>query len=111
MAPGGAEGDRTQLERNHSHFVLADSSEWGGETSLLMDLAARLAHGRRPALALAGGGAIALAEVLSAARRGWPVFVVQGTGGLADSLLGSGCRATRPAVAAPRDCSRTARAP
>jgi hypothetical protein len=87
MAPGGGEGDRTPLERNHSHFVLADSGEWGGETGLLMDLAAGLADGRRPVLVLAGGGTIALAEVLAAARRGWPVFVVQGTGGLADSLL------------------------
>jgi hypothetical protein len=85
--PDGPGPDRTQLDQNHSHFVLADSGEWGGETGLLMDLAAALADGRRPVLALAGGGTIAPAEVLVAVRRGWPVFVVQGTGGLADSLL------------------------
>ncbi len=86
-APDGPGRDLTQLDQNHSHFVLADSGEWGGETALLMDLAAALADGQRPVLALAGGGTIALAEVLTAVRRGWPVFVVQGTGGLADSLL------------------------
>jgi len=85
--PGGPQGDRVPLEPNHSHFVLADSGEWGGETALLIDLAAALAHRHRPVMALAGGGPIATSEVLAAVRRGWPVFVIQGTGGLADALL------------------------
>lgn len=85
--PGGPQGDLVQLEPNHSHFVLADSGEWGGETALLIDLAAALAHRHRPVVALAGGGPIATNEVLAAVRRGWPVFIVQGTGALADDLL------------------------
>lgn len=86
--PGGPQGERVPLEPNHSHFVLADSGEWGGETALLIDLAAALAHRHRPVMALAGGGGpIATNEVLAAVRRGWPVFIIQGTGGLADTLL------------------------
>lgn len=85
--PGGPQGDLVQLEPNHSHFVLADSGEWGGETALLIDLAAALAHRHRPVMALAGGGPIATSEVLAAVRRGWPVFIIGGTGGLADTLL------------------------
>lgn len=85
--PGGPRGDRVPLEQNHSHFLLADSSEWGGETELLIALAAALASSGRPVVVLAGGGQVATAEVLAAVRRGWPVFVIQGTGGLADSLL------------------------
>jgi SLOG in TRPM, prokaryote/SMODS and SLOG-associating 2TM effector domain 1/Protein of unknown function (DUF4231) len=85
--PGGPQGDLIPLDRNHTHFVLADSDEWGGETALLIGLAAALAHGYRPVMALAGGGSVATSEVLNAVRRGWPVFVIEGTGGLADSLL------------------------
>src|SRR5438874_5499601 len=37
--PGGPSGDdRVPLQENHSHFVLAESSEWGGETGLLIGL-------------------------------------------------------------------------
>jgi hypothetical protein len=79
--------DRAPLEQNHSHFVLADSSKWGGETGLLMALSAALAGEGRPVLVLAGGGSGAMDEVLEAVRRRWPVFVIGETGGLADSLL------------------------
>jgi SLOG in TRPM, prokaryote/SMODS and SLOG-associating 2TM effector domain 1/Protein of unknown function (DUF4231) len=86
--PGGPAGDGAPLEENHSHFALADSAEWGGETRLLIALADALALGRRQvAVALAGGGHVAKAEILESVRRGWPVFVVAQTGGLADSIL------------------------
>jgi hypothetical protein len=85
--PGGPDGgDRVPLEENHSHFVLADSSEWGGETALLIALAAAYAAGGRVALVLAGGGGVSRTEILEAVRRGWPVFVIQGTGGVADDI-------------------------
>lgn len=85
--PGGPAGERVPLEENHSHFILADSSEWGGETPLLMNVAEKLAGGGRVVMVLAGGGQVARSEALEAGRRGWPIFAVAGTGGLADSLL------------------------
>jgi len=85
--PGTPTEDREPLEENHSHFILADSSEWGGETGLLIAATEQLAAGGPVVMLLAGGGRIATAEVLAAVRRHWPVFVVPGTGGLADSLL------------------------
>jgi hypothetical protein len=86
--PGGPLCDGAPLEQNHSHFALADSAEWGGETRLLIALADALALGRRQvAVALAGGGHVAKAEILESVRHGWPVFVVAETGGLADSIL------------------------
>jgi SLOG in TRPM, prokaryote/SMODS and SLOG-associating 2TM effector domain 1/Protein of unknown function (DUF4231) len=85
--PGGPDGDRVPLQPDHSHFVLADAGEWGGETGLLIAVAAALAGGGSPVMVLAGGGQVATAEVLAAVRRGWPVFVISGTGGLADTLL------------------------
>jgi hypothetical protein len=85
--PGGPpNGDRVPLQENHSHFVLADSSEWGGETGLLVGLAAVYAAGGRVVAVLAGGGRVSTAEALESVRRGWPVFVIQGTGGVADEI-------------------------
>lgn len=85
--PGGPSGgDRVPLEANHSHFFLADSSEWGGETGLLMGLAGTCAAGGRVVVVTAGGGQVAKAEVLESVRRGWPVFVIRKTGGLADDI-------------------------
>ena len=84
--PGGP-GDGVPLEHNHTHFVLADSAEWGDETPLLFSMAEALAGGGRVAVVLAGGGPIAKAEVAAAVRHGWPVFAVGGTEGFADSLI------------------------
>lgn len=85
--PGGLSGgDRVRLEENHSHFVLADSSEWGGETALLIGLAAACATNSQVVVVLAGGGRVATAEVLASVRQSWPIFVIQGTGGAADSI-------------------------
>jgi SLOG in TRPM, prokaryote/SMODS and SLOG-associating 2TM effector domain 1/Protein of unknown function (DUF4231) len=78
--------DSAPLEENHSHFILADSDQWGGETGLMMVVAEKLAGAGRVAMVMAGGGAVARSEAAEAGRRGWPVFVIAGTGGLADSL-------------------------
>ena len=78
--------DSAPLEENHSHFILADSDQWGGETGLMMVVAEKLAGAGRVAMVMAGGGAVARSEVAAAGRRGWPVFVIAGTGGLAGSL-------------------------
>lgn len=95
--PEGPDGEeRVSLEANHSHFILADSSQWGGETRLMMTVAETLAGTAPVVMVLAGGGQVAAAEALAAARRRWPVFAVAGTGGLADSLLQAAGRAAGP---------------
>lgn len=76
------------LEENHSHFILADCSQWGCETGLMMTVAETLAGDGHVVMVLAGGGQVATSEALEAVRRNWPVFAIAGTGGLADSLLG-----------------------
>jgi hypothetical protein len=78
--------DSAELEPHHSHFVLANSNAWGGETSLLFDLVDTLAEGRSAVVVLAGGGAVARDEVLGAVRRNLPVVVLRGSGGFADTL-------------------------
>ena len=74
------------LDPHHTHFVLADSDEWGGETPLLAALADELAQGAPVVMVLAGGGDGAMEEVRTALRRDWPLFVLEGTGGLADEI-------------------------
>jgi hypothetical protein len=86
--PGSPAGEGVPLEENHSHFILADSGDWGGETRLMMTVASQLAGGGHVVMVLAGGGQVARSEVAEAARRSWPVFAIAGTGGLADDLLG-----------------------
>src|SRR5262249_45713371 len=85
--PGGPGGDeRVPLDPFHTHFVLAGSAEWGSETDLLFGVAEALAGRGRTAAVLAGGGAVAKPEVRESGRRGWPVLVLSGTGGLADEI-------------------------
>jgi hypothetical protein len=85
-SPLTAEGDRVALEPNHTHFALADTDEWGGETELLVELSEALAGPARIVMVVAGGGEAAKHEALAATKRGWIVFVVVGTGGIADEL-------------------------
>jgi hypothetical protein len=82
----GLPGANTQLEPNHTHYLLADSDDWGGETSLLFDVLDALARGQPAAVLVAGGGSGALDEVRAAAQRGLPILVITGSGGIADAL-------------------------
>ncbi|HEX3317548.1 MAG TPA: DUF4231 domain-containing protein [Solirubrobacteraceae bacterium] len=84
--PGADTGDRPSLEPHHTHFVLAESNEWGGETRLMMEVSEALADSAPVVVVIAGGGAVAGAEALEAAARGWPLFVIEGTGGTADEI-------------------------
>ena len=74
------------FDPDHSHFVLVESKEWGGETEMMFKLAKSLSD-RIPVVAiLANGGDISRKEVLSSVRQGWPLIVIEGTGGLADDI-------------------------
>ena len=72
------------LEPHHSHFVLVESAEWGGETGKMLELARVF---NMPIVAiLVNGGAIAADEALHSVRNGWPLFVIEGSGRFADEL-------------------------
>src|SRR4051794_7522430 len=89
--PGSGASDGTSLEPHHTHFVLADSAEWGGETPLMIAVAEALSAAAPVVMVLAGGGRVARAEALEAAIKGWPLFVLVDTGGAADEI--ATCRA------------------
>ena len=72
------------LEPNHSHFVLVESNDWGGETTTMLELARGF---NAPIVAiLVNGGKIAADEALQSARNGWPLLVVEGSGRFADEV-------------------------
>src|SRR5262249_23570882 len=82
----GSPVDGAALDPNHSHFVLVDSHEWGGETETMYALAAALATTIPVVTVLINGGPRARDEVLRSVRQGWPIIVVQGSGRLADDI-------------------------
>jgi SLOG in TRPM, prokaryote len=84
IAGGSAVSDGAPLEPNHSHFVLVESAEWGGETGKMLELAGAF---KMPVVAiLVNGGAIAADEALRCVRNGWQLLVVEGSGRFADEL-------------------------
>ena len=81
---GSAVSDGAPLEPHHSHFVLVESAEWGGETTTMLELARAF---NAPIVAvLVNGGAIAADEALQSVRNGWPLLVLEGSGRFADEL-------------------------
>jgi SLOG in TRPM, prokaryote len=84
IAGATAVADGARLEANHSHFVLVESNEWGGETTKMLELARGF---NAPTVAiLVNGGEIARKEALQSVRNGWPLLVVKGSGRFADEL-------------------------
>jgi SLOG in TRPM, prokaryote len=76
--------DGAPLDPNHSHFVLVENNEWGGETSKMLELAREF---NAPIVAiLVNGGAIAADEALQSVRNGWQLIVIEGSGRFADEL-------------------------
>jgi hypothetical protein len=84
LSDASARSDRTPLEPNHSHFVLVESNEWGGETPTMLELARAF---NAPIVAiLVNGGAIAADEALQSVRNGWSLLVFEGSGRFADEV-------------------------
>ena len=85
-APRDGDADRQALTPGLTHLVLTSGADWGAELRTKIDLAQTLADGKPVMMVVIGGGAGTAAEVLHAVRRGWPVLVVNGSGGAADKL-------------------------
>lgn len=79
--------EQTPLDPNHSHFVLVDSNEWGGETETMYELANIYSQSCPSVAILVNGGEIARNEVLYNVRQGRPIIVFEGSGRLADEIV------------------------
>ena len=86
VALPGEDREGVAVEPNHTHAVLTPGAEFGAERGTLFDITAALAGSHPVAVVLAGGGREARNEALEAARRGWPLLVLAGTGGTAHEV-------------------------
>jgi SLOG in TRPM, prokaryote len=88
--PGGpdlsAVPDAADLEPNHGQFVLSPTDDWGSEIDVMFDMAESLAAHCPVTAVTAGGGEHTKAEVMRASRNGWPVVVLEGSGGFSEKL-------------------------
>jgi hypothetical protein len=84
--PGQPEGIAS-LEPNHSHFVLVDGDRWGDETETMYALTAALAADCPSAAAFAGGGDVAINEMLTNVNQQRPLILLAGSGRATDAVL------------------------
>ena len=84
------EGAEASLEAGHSHFVLVNAPEWGGESQTIVNLTRAIAARQRPMIGvLINGGAIAERDVFFATAIGndrIPILVLDGSGRTADTI-------------------------
>lgn len=84
------EGAETMLEDGHSHFVLVNSHEWGGESETIVKLTRAVAAQQRPMIGvLINGGSIAERDVYYATAIGdnrVPILILDGSGRTADNI-------------------------
>ena len=78
----------TQLDSNHSHFVLVETNVRGGETETMYGLAALLSTACSSVAILSNGGKITVEEVLQNVLQRRPIIVIVGSGRFADDLAG-----------------------
>jgi SLOG in TRPM, prokaryote len=74
------------LDPNHSHFVLVESNEWGGETQTMYELAATLSATCPSVAIVVNGGSITKDEVWHNVRQERPIIIIEGSGRLADDI-------------------------
>lgn len=80
-----------ELDSNHSHFVLVNSDDWGGESQMIIDLT-RAICGKNKEHALGvliNGGKISQHDIYLATAKGEhkiPILVLEGSGRFAEEL-------------------------
>jgi uncharacterized membrane protein YgdD (TMEM256/DUF423 family) len=88
--PGGpAAGSITggaELDPNHSHFVLVEGNDWPNGTEMMFKLVTELAKEAGVVAILINGGEETKNEVARAAKAGWPVIAIQGSGRVANDV-------------------------
>ncbi|BAP54615.1 hypothetical protein THII_0318 [Thioploca ingrica] len=81
--------EQVPLEPHHTHFVLVETPQWGGETETMYSLvsACRQQTENLPIFTvLVNGGEISRLEILQSVRLGIPIIVIAGSGRLADEI-------------------------
>jgi TRPM family ion channel len=77
---------RWQLEPHYSHFILVPGSQFGEESSWIVDAATLLSGERRSVTILINGGDVSRKDIELSLKKGRPVIALSRTGRLADEL-------------------------
>ena len=77
---------RWQLEPHYTHFILVPGSQFGEESSWIVDTATLLSRERRSVTVLINGGEVSRKDIELSLKKGRPVIALSRTGRLADEL-------------------------
>ncbi|MDY6783582.1 MAG: hypothetical protein SW833_13735 [Cyanobacteriota bacterium] len=80
-------GEVTELEPNHTHFVLIPGSNWGDESPYLARVASVMAGEAPSVTVLVNGGEITRKDVSENLKANRPVLAIAGSGRFADTLV------------------------
>lgn len=78
------------LDPNHTQFFLIPGENWGDESAWLSKIATAIAGDKKSITILVNGGEIAKTDVEYSLLEDRPVFVMRGTGRIADEITASG---------------------
>ena len=74
------------LDANHTHFILIPGDAWGDESSWIAKIATVVTGKEKSITVLINGGKISAQDVNHSKKENRAVFVMRGTGRLADSI-------------------------
>jgi len=74
------------LEPNHTHFFLIPGEDWGDESAWISKIATTIAGDKKSITILVNGGKISRTDVEYSLLENRPVFIMRGTGRLADEI-------------------------
>ncbi len=78
------------LDPNHTHFILIPGDDWGDESAWISKIASHVAGDLKSITVLINGGKISRHDVEYSLLERRPVFVMRGTGRLADEITLTG---------------------
>ena len=78
------------LDPNHAHFILIPGNDWGAESAWIAKIATVIAGNKKSITVLINGGNISRSDVEYSLMENRPVFVMRGTGRLADEITATG---------------------
>lgn len=80
------EDPKSILDHNHTHFFFIPGDDWGAESSWIAKIATAIAEYEKSITVLVNGGEISQHDVQYSMMENRPVFIMRGTGRLADEI-------------------------
>lgn len=80
------EEPKSILDANHTHFILIPGDDWGDESAWISKIATVIAGNEKSITILVNGGNISQHDVQYSMLEKRPVFIMRGTGRLADEI-------------------------